>query len=71
MTFFHREATTIGVASFLIHKFFTAFFRLSLGSFCKILKMKEVCLCLYEQMTVKTSKEGHYDHSRAFDKMLW
>ncbi len=33
-------------ASFSVHKFFTAVFRLSLALFCKILKMIEICLCL-------------------------
>ena len=42
---FYKEVTMTVVASFYVHEFFTAFFRLPLASFCKILEMKEVCLC--------------------------
>lgn len=41
-----KEAITMVAASFSVHKFFTAFFRLPLAAFCKIKKMIEVCLYL-------------------------
>lgn len=45
---FYKEVTMMVVASFSVHKFFTAFFSLSLVPFCKLLRMAEVCVHFME-----------------------